>query len=244
MGARSSPGAGETIHGAVADPGAGARCCHTSPVSIPSRPVTAVLSLLVAGPILLAGCGGNGTSEAASSSSATSSTSAATETPTGDAVQDGGTGDEAPDFPADAEPDTAEASADALVTVTDIRIGAHDGFDRVVFEVGGAGTPGWDVRYVDAASSQGSGAPVDVVGDAILQVTLTGAGYPFDTGVEEYARGPLTSADTSVVGEVVWDATYEGTSVAFVGTTGELPFRVYALADPTRLVVDVAHAAG
>ena len=82
------------------------------------------------------------------------------------------------------------------------------------------GTPGWDVRYVDEAASQGSGDPVEVAGDAVLQVTLTGVGYPYDTGVEEYAGGPLTAADTEVVTEVVFDATYEGTTVAFVGTAG------------------------
>ena len=60
-------------------------------------------------------------------------------------------GGAAPAFPANAEPDTEAASADAPVTVSDLRAGRQDGFDRVVFEVGGTGTPGWDVRYVDAA---------------------------------------------------------------------------------------------
>jgi hypothetical protein len=126
------------------------------------------------------------------------------------------------------------------VTVSDIRVGRHEGFDRVVFEVGGTGTPGWDVRYVDEASSQGSGDPVEVDGDAVLQVTLTGAGYPYDTGVDEFSGGPVTG-DSVVVTEVVWDATFEGTSVAFVGTSGEVPFRVYELTDPTRVVLEVAH---
>jgi hypothetical protein len=124
-----------------------------------------------------------------------------------------------------------------VVTVTDIRIGRHDGFDRVVFEVDGTGAPGWDVRYVDAPSSQGSGNPVDVEGSAFLQVTLTGVGYPYDTGVEEWSGpDPLSVADT----EVAWDATFEGQSVAFVGTTAETPFRVYLLENPVRVVVEVA----
>ena len=126
--------------------------------------------------------------------------------------------------------------------MSEIRLGRHDGFDRVVFEVGGSGTPGWDVRYVDQATSQGSGDAVEVGGDAVLQVTLTGMGYPYDTGVEEYSGGTLTSAGTEVVREVVWDATYEGTSIAFIGTAGELPFRVYALEGPARVVVEVADA--
>ena len=78
------------------------------------------------------------------------------------------------------------ASAAALV---DARTGRHDCFDRVVFELGGIGTPGWQVAYVDRPTSQGSGDPVDVAGHAVLQVTITGAGYPYDTGVEEFA-GP------------------------------------------------------
>jgi hypothetical protein len=212
-------------------------------VSTRSRTATVIFSLLLAGPVLLAGCGEGATSEAASSSSASTEGGAkgtTTKSPAAVDTAEDGTGD-APDFPADAEADTAEASAEAAVTVSDIRIGGHDGFDRVVFEVGGTGTPGWDVRYVDAASSQGSGDPVDVAGDAVLQVTLTGAGYPYETGVEEYAGPALTGAGTSVVAEVVFDATYEGASVAFVGSGAKNPFRVYALENPTRVVVEVAH---
>jgi hypothetical protein len=143
--------------------------------------------------------------------------------------------------PANTAPDTGEASADALVTVTDIRIGRHDGFDRVVFETDGTGTPGWDVRYVDAAQSQGSGADIAVEGGAVLQVTITGVGLPADTGVEEYS-GPdrLSSGDAEVVTEVVFDSTFEGTPVGFAGVTEETPFRAYLLEDPARVVVEVA----
>ncbi len=217
-------------------------------------PVSAALTTC----LLLAGCG-DGTTPASSSSTATSAPeseggSAEPTAPAGGdgsdedgGAQDGGgdtsgdTGTAAPPFPADTSADTAEASADALVTVTDIRTGRHDGFDRVVLEVGGAGTPGWDVRYVDVASSQGRGDVVEVAGEAVLQVTVTGAGYPFDTGVEEYAGpDPLPGQGTANVTEVVFDATFEGTTVAFVGTRAEAPFRVYPLQDPARIVVEVA----
>ncbi len=234
----------------MAYPGAGAVSCETQSVNTRLRTATAVLSLALAGPVVLAGCADGATSEAAASSSvatqspakapgkAPAAASTTAESTTAEST-DGAGG-----FPGNTEADTEDASPDAAVTVRDIRIGAHDGFDRVVFEVDGSGTPGWDVRFVDAATSQGSGAPVDVAGDAVLQVTLTGAGYPYATGVEEYARGSLTSADTSAVAEVVWDATFEGTSVAFIGTTARSPFRVYALSEPSRVVVEVAHAAG
>ncbi len=206
--------------------------------------------------LLLAGCA-DAAAPAASPSAATSSPAAddGGETPveptsgTGggqaDGDTDGDTGGDAgtagPPFPADTSPDTAEASADARVTVSDIRTGRHDGFDRVVFEVGGTGTPGWDVRYVDAATSQGSGEQVDVAGEAVLQVTITGAGYPYDTGVEEWSGpDPLPGRGTGNVTEVAFDATFEGTTVAFVGTRAETPFRVSLLQDPARVVVEVA----
>ncbi len=211
----------------------------------------AVLPLLVPALLLagafLTGCGGaevdpahaGSTSVASSSSSAPSSSAASGADESGESA-----GTRAPAFPANAEPDTAEASADASITVSDVRIGRHDGFDRVVFEVGGTGTPGWDIRYVDQASSQGKGDPVEVAGAAVLQVTLTGAGYPHDTGVEEYSGpDPLSAAGTEVVTEMVFDATFEGTTVAFVGTRARAPFRAYLLEGPTRVVVEVADPA-
>ena len=201
---------------------------------------------LVLASSLLAGCGGGtGADSASSSGSPTGGPTSAASSAGADGGQDDAAGDgrsDAPAFPANAEPDTADASADARTTVRDIRVGGHDGFDRVVFEVGGTGTPGWDVRYVDQASSQGSGEPIDVAGDAVLQVTLTGAGYPYDTGVDEYAGpDPLSAPGTEAVTEVAFDGTFEGTTAAFVGTSGQRPFRVYSLQDPARVVLEVAH---
>lgn len=207
------------------------------------RPAPSLLAAVVAGAVLLSGCGGDEPTEPASAGSTTVSSGAAEPGGVDGTDDDDGAAAEAPEFPGDAEPDTADPSADARLTVSDIRIGRHDGFDRVVFEVGGEGTPGWDVRYVDAASSQGSGEPVEVAGSAVLQVTLTGMGYPYDTGVDEWSSsGPVTGEGTQTVTEVAWDATFEGTSVAFVGTSAEAPFRVYLLEGPTRVVVEVADA--
>jgi hypothetical protein len=215
-----------------------------------SRRRTAALlcpSILLA--VSLTGCGGDDPRPAASSAPTAAATSsgggAATESAGPSEEADGGSssGTDAggAPFPGNTQPDTAEASADSRVTVTEIRTGRQDGFDRVVLEVGGTGTPGWDVRYVDQPASQGSGEALQVAGEAALQVTLTGVGYPYDTGVEEWAGpDPLPGNGTQTVTEVVWDATFEGTSVAFVGTQAEVPFRVYALESPTRVVVEVA----
>lgn len=214
--------------------GAAARGCHAQPVI---RRAAVCPSLLLAA-TLLAACGS--TDPATSPSASTGEATATTASPApSTGAEDAGT--DVPPFLGGTEPATQEPSADARVTVAEIRTGRQDGYDRVVLEMGGTGTPGWDVRYVDQAHAQGTGAPVELAGEAVLQVTVTGAGYPYDTGVEEWAGpDPLAGNGTQTVTEVAWDATFEGTSVAFVGTTGEAPFRVYALEDPTRLVVEVA----
>ena len=147
-------------------------------------------------------------------------------------------------FPADTSEDTGEASGGPW-TVVDLRIGRQDGFDRVVFEAGtgsgGEGTPGWRVRYTDDPRTQGRGDVVEVAGDATLEVVLTGTGYPFDTGVEPYdGPNPYAVRSTELVTEVRLGAVFEGQTLAFVGVTEEAPFRVYALADPPRVVLEVA----
>jgi hypothetical protein len=193
---------------------------------------------------LLAGCAGqDNAADQPPPSLAASEHAASSSAPGDDNAADG-----APETPpataftADTGTDTAGASPDALISVSDIRIGRHDGFDRVVLEVGGVGLPGWDVRYVDQASSQGSGEPVDVAGNAVLQVTLTGVGYSKDTGIEEVAWGRRVAGEgTEEITEVVFDGTFEGTAGAFVGTTAQEPFRVYLLEGPTRVVVEVAN---
>ncbi|SEO84370.1 AMIN-like domain-containing (lipo)protein [Trujillonella endophytica] len=212
-----------------------------------------VVVLLLGG---LVACGGDDDGDGDDSGAdATPSSSAAAPSPT-DADGDDGTGDDGgsdggdgtgspqPPFPADTRPDTQDASGDALGNVTDIRIGRHEGYDRVVLEFEGTGTPGWDVRYTDQPARQGSGEPVDLAGEAALQVTVTGVGYPPDTGIVEYSGPPrLSAADTEVVTEVFFDGTFEGVTAVLAGTRAEVPFRVYLLEAPARIVIEVADPA-
>jgi hypothetical protein len=136
---------------------------------------------------------------------------------------------------------TGEPSAGALLTVTDVQVSAQDGFDRVELVLDGTGTPGWHVGYVDEALDEGKGDPVEVAGDAILQVHVTGTAMPMDSGVTEYDGAPVAGPDGGAVTEVVYRFVFEGTTTAFVGVDGEpRPFTVTTQTDPTRLVIDVA----
>lgn len=128
------------------------------------------------------------------------------------------------------------------LSVVAVRAARQDGYDRVVFELDGreAGAPGWTVEYVDDPRRDGSGDPVEVKGDRTLVVLISGSGYPFDTGVEEAERATV-GADLEVVQDVVLGSVFEGVYEAFVGVDAERPFTVFRLADPARLVVDIAH---
>ena len=143
-------------------------------------------------------------------------------------------------FPADTTVDEQQPSGGPL-SVTAVRVAPQDGYDRVVFELDGkqAGQPGWRVEYVDEPTQQGSGDPVEVQGEAVLAVTITGTGYPFDTGVDEVAGDPVLPSGLQVVQDVVLGAVFEGQYEAFVGTSARAPFRVFRLDDPARVVVDV-----
>lgn len=148
----------------------------------------------------------------------------------------------APSFAGDTRPDTEEPTGDPL-TVTRVRVARQAGFDRVVLELDGPGTgaPGWRVEYTDDPRQDGSGDPVDVDGDAVLSVVLTGIGLPFDTGVDEVSGDPSLPGDLEVVTDVVLGSTFEGQYGAFIGVSGERPFTVQRLASPPRVVIDVAH---
>ena len=144
-------------------------------------------------------------------------------------------------FEADSGREAQESSGGPLSVVA-VRVARQDGYDRVVFELDGRdpGVPGWQVEYVDDPRRDGSGEPVEVKGDKTLVVLIRGAGYPFDTGVEE-AEEARVPGDVEVVADVVLGSVFEGVYEAFIGTSAEAPFRVFRLTDPTRVVVDIRH---
>lgn len=147
-----------------------------------------------------------------------------------------------PNAPRDASDKVSAAEADAKLTVVDIRTGRHEGFDRVVYELGGEGAPGWRVGYVDAAIQDGSGNEIPVAGNAVLQVLIDGSAYPFDSGVEQYdGPNPVLAEPGGSVVEVNGSGVFEGVTQSFIGIAEPgTPFSVYSLTGPTRVVIDVA----
>lgn len=148
---------------------------------------------------------------------------------------------EPPPFSASRDPAVSDPSSGAMLTVTDIRISHHDGFDRVVYELDGSGVPGWTVGYVSQAVEEASGMVLEIDGRATLWVALTGSGYPSETGAVPFSHPTsVRGAGTTVVTEVEGWSAFEGTTGSFIGVAEqELAFRVFLLDHPLRVVVDI-----
>ncbi len=123
--------------------------------------------------------------------------------------------------------------------VTDAEVGEHDAEDRATFTLeGDDGQVGWQIRYTDNPVAHGSGQSVDVEGDAVLEVILTGVTYSEDPD-DTWADAISVEGDGIVEVESV--GTYEGRYQVFIGTTGLNWFEVDRLDDPERAFIDVLH---
>lgn len=145
-----------------------------------------------------------------------------------------------PPFPADTQPDAGDGQGDPVV-LTDVDLGRHGTYDRVVLEVADGGHAGWEAEYVDQAVEQGSGRTITIDGDAILSLTLTNMSLPTESSLDQVEPGTRYDG-VGDIAEVYVGTTFEGTTQIFVGVTSQTPFRVFSLDDPTRIVLDVVRA--
>ena len=152
--------------------------------------VTALLSTMAAIP-LLAGCA------TTSSPPPTSGTSTSTNPAT-----------DAPAFAEDTARQSGEGSGEADLVLIDVRVADGEGFDRIVLEFSGTGTPGWVVNYVDEATLDGSGNAVALGGSAILDIYASGTTWP----APDYYRGPshVAPENGGDINDVYVGGTFEG----------------------------------
>lgn len=146
----------------------------------------------------------------------------------------------------DAIPDGWEGAevvvpADGHGVLTAVRTGRHDeGHDRMVFEFEGE-LPGYTVRYPSGPLRQcGSGQPILVDEPHALQIVLRSAAAHDDAGqatVQDRRRAPALP----VLRTARLTCDYEGEVEWVLGVDRRAGFRVFALDDPARLVVDLRH---
>jgi len=134
----------------------------------------------------------------------------------------------------------ARASAAVAVGLTDVRVGSHAGYDRIVVEFAGTRLPAVRVEVVEPPFKlDPSDLPVTIGGSAFIQVKLTGVAVET---VPAAAQDILAAAPVLV--ELRQTAGYEGDATWIAGLRGPSCARISFLTGPTRLVVDVARTGG
>ncbi len=130
---------------------------------------------------------------------------------------------------------TGQRSGPYDLELEGVRVVEHESGDRIVLTFAGDGNPGWVVRYVNKAVTEGSGKVVALDGDATLRLDIY--------GTPTQASGTTPPVRRGLAGDVVdmhAVGAWEGGTSVFLGIDGgRTPFRVSALTTPSRLVIDL-----
>ncbi|PPK69751.1 hypothetical protein V5P93_006607 [Actinokineospora auranticolor] len=133
-------------------------------------------------------------------------------------------------------------------TLTNVRSGQQDCYDRLVLDIAAPAAHGYSVRYVPEVTEDGSGHVVPLRGGAKLQIVAYAPAYD-DAGQPTYTpanRSELVNTTGyRTFRQVAWAGSFEGQTTVGLGVRARLPFRVLVLDGPgggSRLVIDVAHA--
>lgn len=214
------------------------------------HPSTAAAVALL-GAVALAGCGSSADDTAATAgpplSTATESASAPTSSsasPTGTASStSASTGEGEADFVPLGQDGQSPGSGEA--TVTGVRTGEHDGYERVVIDVQGDADDraGWFATAVDQPLQDASGEVLDVDGDRYLNLNVTGIANGSDGQTDSAGRRAFAGTVASsggLVEQVYVGGAWEGQAQVLLGLDDDATeYRVLPLSDPQRIVVDV-----
>jgi hypothetical protein len=133
------------------------------------------------------------------------------------------------------------------------RVGRHDCYDRVVFDVNGPQAVGFVARYVPIVLADASGKPVPVAGRAALELTVRAPIYGADNLGHQPWRAPPTVGGSLVTPAAIsgWSSlravrfagSFEGQTTVAVGVRERLPFRAFVTRDGSyqHVVLDISH---
>ena len=138
-------------------------------------------------------------------------------------------------------PITDGGTAPLTTNYTDVRVGTHAGYDRVVFEFN-AKSPEFTLERDEPPYEQdASGFPLDVEGESVLHLVLRGSTTMTDSGEMSY-HGPLNfDPGFPMLVDVVHGGDFEAVTTWFIGLAEEACVRVLLLSEPDRIVIDVEH---
>jgi hypothetical protein len=135
--------------------------------------------------------------------------------------------------------------------LTQVRVGRHSCYDRVVFDVAGRDPVGFIARYVPVVRADGSGESVPVAGTGALEMVVRapfiGTDDP-DSWQDMPRVGDELVPTTQLSGwtalrSVTFAGSYEGQSTIAIGVQDKRSFRVWTSGTGAqqRVILDIAH---
>ncbi len=138
-------------------------------------------------------------------------------------------------------PFVEQATVPRTVNIVDVRIGTHDGFDRVVFEF----TDGTPEFTLDRASppfvQDGSGNPIEVEGESYLRLVMRGGTKQTDDGTSSYDGSRDFDPGFPMLVDLIEGGDFEAQSTWYLGLSEEACVSVTLLEDEPRIVIDIEH---
>jgi hypothetical protein len=137
-------------------------------------------------------------------------------------------------------PAASAAPSDTAAHLTNIRVGAHDTYDRVVLDL--TSLPSYSYSLVDQLEYDPSGKPVNIPGTKFLRLAAQGATSYDDNGNPTYP-GPrtFTTPQLTNVQAVAIIGDFEHVLSVGLGLRHAGGVHVFTLTAPNRLVIDVDH---
>jgi len=130
-----------------------------------------------------------------------------------------------------------------ISTIADVRVGSHDGYDRVVFEFTDV-IPSFELAIVEPPLTEdGSGNEMEVAGDSFLRITMTGTSKADVEGEIVYDGPTEFDIDAPRLAELEEGGDFERHSTWYIGLNGDADpcLRVLEFSNPARLVIDIEH---
>jgi hypothetical protein len=131
----------------------------------------------------------------------------------------------------------------ARAIITDVRVGAHADYDRVVFEFAD-GLPEITLdRATPPFTQDASGLPVEVDGSSFLRLTMRGGTKQTLDNTSSYDGPTDLDPGFPLLIDLVEGGDFEAQSTWYLGLDGEACVRVLLLTDDgaPRLVIDLEH---
>lgn len=136
----------------------------------------------------------------------------------------------------------ASATSENNGVLSNVRVGKHKEYDRVVFEFSGEFVPGCKIDFAKPPFYLGeSDETVKLTGTSFLQIAFTPAyAHDLESG-QATIKNPdkLPRFPTLKEAKLTYD--HEGQVIYILGLVAQKSFRAQALSNPARLVLDIKH---